>query len=882
MHRYFYKLIEFLIVVIVIYSAPAAEVWREAEHFTTGNWPETFRMLQPDGSGASNHRVLRIYTKHAPADGVYRVNYELEIPESGNYRLWFAMSPPKAGWASPVKMEIDGKTTDFADRTWTVGGYGGKRPDNVLGWIDGGTLKLSKGKHNIAFLVDKPRNDGMYICFFDGFLLTTDRSLKPSARYRISKQQKGWPQILKEHGSFENLKRDLDIEDVEALRAARQNVPELWREAENPDRSNWPDKLSIIQPDGTGASGHKVLRIYTKRPPENGVFRAEYDLNIPADGKYTLWLAISPTNAGWASPVKVELDGRMALDLSNRKRVSPGYGEYLGWTNGGKLELTHGRHTLTFLVNQPRKDGMYICFFDGFLLTTADDIRPRGNYYLSPKQKSWPELLKEYGSYEKLQTAIRKEEFFEKMKNIPHREGYSESSSAKVLDKIMARPLPAKENPLRLHRIGIHGMERPFVRVKSAKRAKYDRAFELLARAGVDSLRTAESCWHRLGAEPESFNYADIDYQVEMGSRYGMNFLFTIGYPSGKYALGGSHLSTFQPKYEGMFRDYLRRVITRYDKYAQYWEYCNEVDAPHVWWRGGATIADYVRDCRIVREELEKAGSKVPLLGISATYSRDASRNGNNNSGQAFSRKCAELGIADYVDGYSLHYTWQLRQKGFVEFFRNLTPDAPASRRLVNSEEAGYSHPGDVIKVFARDLYLYGFESVYYYIAQDWIEVGNVIYSGLFDLDWNPKLRLASLAVAADAMKTRNLVSMAEPAPGVEAYLLEEPENGLSPRYAVVLWRTGGTEEIGNRYRSNQTVDPVTVKFPAKTVLKAIDWKLDEIVFPTAAPEFTVSGEPLVVYCSELPPWRRITPVEWLDTHDGIKPAAQALLPGQN
>ena len=72
------------------------------------------------------------------------------------------------------------------------------------------------------------------------------------------------------------------------------------------------------------------------------------------------------------------------------------------------------------------------------------------------------------------------------------------------------------------------------------------------------------------------------------------------------------------------------------------------------------------------------------------------------------------------------------------------------------------------------------------------------------------------------------------------------------------------------------------MKFPAKTVLKAVDWKLDETVFSATAPEFTVGGEPLVVYCSELPPWRRITPAEWLDTHDGIKPAAQALLPGQN
>ena len=74
-----------------------------------------------------------------------------------------------------------------------------------------------------------------------------------------------------------------------------------------------------------------------------------------------------------------------------------------------------------------------------------------------------------------------------------------------------------------------------------------------------------------------------------------MNFMFTIGYPPGKFNFGGHHLSTFRPEHEKLFREYLRIILPKYDRYAQYWEYCNEVDAPQVWWRK-ATAREYARD----------------------------------------------------------------------------------------------------------------------------------------------------------------------------------------------------------------------------------------------------------------------------------------------
>ena len=354
--------------------------------------------------------------------------------------------------------------------------------------------------------------------------------------------------------------------------------------------------------------------------------------------------------------------------------------------------------------------------------------------------------------------------------------------------------------------------------------------------------------------------------------------MFTIGYPPGGYNKGGHHLSTFRPQHEAVFRDYLRTILPKYDKYAQYWEYCNEVDAPQVWWRG-ATPEEYVRDCRILREELDRLGIKTPVMGISATYSRSPMHD-RKGEGQAWTRRAVAAGIDRYVDGYPLHYTWSLKQKGFPEFFRGLSPDG-ASRRLSNSEESAYTHPSGVIKLFARDLYLYGFESVYYFIARDWIEAGNILHSGLFDIDWRPKLRLLSYAASADAMKTRQLAGMAEPQKDVEAYLLTDPVDPES--CAVVLWKNGGQEEHGSRFKKLPvTVDPVKVRFPAGSVVSAVDWKLDAIPFQADAPEFEIGSIPVIIYCRKLPDWKRLTPAEWLKAHKAAAISnSRANLPGQ-
>lgn len=852
---------------------PGAELWQEAEHYARTNWDGVALFLQPDGKGASNHRVLKLYNGKAPADADgYFAEYEIEVPEDGEYHVWASLSDPASSWASPVKIQFDGlPQIDTSGCRWKSGAYGLPHPNRVLGWINPGSVKLTKGRHKVVFRVSEPRrSDRKFISYFDGFYLTTAASVRPPASYRIAPNlQPAWRDVVKRAGSYKQLADSLKYGS------------EVWREAEDYVRTNWGGKVLLAREDGKGASGSQILRVYTGKAPEgtDGYF-AEYRITVPEDGEYHVWLSISDPGSAWASPVRIRFDGQPELDTAGMRWKSRPYGNgQLGWVTPGKVKLTKGEHQVTVRVTDMRRmSKQYICFFDGFYLCTGEFPTLPDNYRIAPNlQPEWKEVLERVGSFRLHLYELEKQQFKAVVDTLAPTEQISDANAELAEKRLMARPLPDPAGRKRPHRFGVHGMEKPFV-LAGVMPKETERAFELLARAGVDTLRTAELCWHRLGNDaPPKFDFTEIDYQIQFAQKYGMNFMFTIGYPPGKFNFGGHHLSTFRPEHEKLFREYLRIILPKYDRYAQYWEYCNEVDAPQVWWRK-ATAREYARDCRIVRDEMKKLGIRTPLLGVSATYSR-TDRHDPKGEGRAFTRTAAAAGMADVLDGYSLHYTWPLKQQPFVEFFRDLTPGG-ASRLLVNSEEAGYTHPSDVIKLFARDFYLYGMESVYYYVSRDWIEAGNPIYSGLFDIDWRPKLRLLSFAAAVDAMKTRELAAMAEPAPGVEAYLLRNPENPAD--CAVVLWKNGGDEAHGSRFTRTAAPAPVQVAFPAGTIVKAVDWKLDEPAFTPAAPVFEIGAQPLIVYCDRLPEWTPVTPEEWQKTRHAVGVnTSEANLPGQ-
>lgn len=117
------------------------------------------------------------------------------------------------------------------------------------------------------------------------------------------------------------------------------------------------------------------------------------------------------------------------------------------------------------------------------------------------------------------------------------REDVSDKTAEYVYKRIMARSLNTPSEGDDNTQFGLHGMERPAVNY-GVETDKVEKAFELLSRAGVDSLRSSEATWHRIAdkeGNPTKLN--DLKFQLNMAKKYGMNHLFVVGYPPAKFSI---------------------------------------------------------------------------------------------------------------------------------------------------------------------------------------------------------------------------------------------------------------------------------------------------------------------------------------------------------
>lgn len=642
-----------------------------------------------------------------------------------------------------------------------------------------------------------------------------------------------------------------------ACRAADPGpMSSVWIEAEDTAETNFipgagPSNISRQSP---GVSGAAFLTLAAKGPEKGGLpFHAVWRFTVAEAGAYRLWAGVSPQDVDWASPFLLRCNDGPAISLENRKPASGVYGNpprnQFGWVDAGVLHLEPGEHVLRLEVIRPRtsaRDDLYHAFADAFLLTQELDYVPAGAY---PKQSPHPPWEAVLGDTPLDEFTFRLQQPFYEGRLAASGEGVGEDIEREVVRKLMRRPLPGPEirHPGR-YQFGLHGMEVPFVR-KGVDAEKIQRAYELLARVGVQSLRTAESCWHRLGGDYD--NVAELDYQIASAARHGITQMFTVGYPPDPYRVSRG-LSAVRPEHIEKYRDYLKTVLSRYAGRGVISdvELANEVDARNPWWVD-STPEMYVTEMRLVKEAVDRYAPGARAVAFGATYARNEQM-GGPEGGRRFIRACFDLGIDSHVDAYSLHYTWKLSERDFPEFFRREARERglPA-KPLINSEETSHGHPSDIIKLFARDFLLHGMVRVDYFMSRDWFELGSVKLIGLFDLSWNPKRRLLAYAAAVDAIRHREFLGMAGPAAGIEAYVLRWDGEGAPPgaEYATVLW--------------NDASDALVPVAGWRDIGSATDWKLDPVK-TGADGTLQVGGKPLVVFSKSPPDWPLVSPSEWL------------------
>ncbi|MDR1279478.1 MAG: hypothetical protein LBK99_01480 [Opitutaceae bacterium] len=666
----------------------------------------------------------------------------------------------------------------------------------------------------------------------------------------------------------------------------------IWIEGEDAVSTNFHSG-KVVNVDRNGPSGGMFLRLLTTlgkpdhpRPP----YFAKYKVNVPVAGHYQIWIASTPNNTKWASPLSWSVDGGPETSLNGKVWSGASWGKpadkwagwVFGWTQAGAVELDAGEHELEIRVTEPREPGseIYVACVDALLLTTSKSFLPVGNHPRYSTQPAWEERLKN-SSESEFAESLNHRLYYEIIGTT--REQVGEETSARVLAKISARPLPAADDRSPgVTEFGLHGMERPFITIKgNAHTPEVTRAYELLARTGVDSFRTADSCWHRLTPGDNrndtarlNLDFGDLDFQVDSARKYGMTHLFTVGYPPAPMTVGNHFLSACAPRYHNLYKDYLAVMLERYkDKGLRWVEMGNEVDAPAVWWIN-STPEQYVQEMRLVHEATRRHAPDARTVAFASTYARDE-EHGGKNGGRRFVSRCFDLGIDKYSDAYSLHHHTALNARDFPAFFRRELERAgapgSAKKPLLNTEQNGGTYPYDGVKAFARMFFLYDMPRMDYFIARDFYENGSLLAWGLFDMDWRPKLRMLAYSFSVDAMRGRQLVGIARPAPGVEAYVLKRVESargrpatpGTDAPYSIVLWKT---DRETRKLSADASIEPVTVNAGLKGASSAWRWDLEPVEFDKNAPSFSVGDEPIAIYTKELPDWKLLTRDEYLAT----------------
>ena len=128
-------------------------------------------------------------------------------------------------------------------------------------------------------------------------------------------------------------------------------------------------------------SGFRTLQLSRTREVQWGsVFYAEFVFYVEAPGNYELWYGGTPPGPqdeqfpSYSSPFRYVVDGQEPLpgyreDISVAGQYAPSY----YWCIVNEVELTRGRHTIRFEVEEKRRyDGKYYFYLDAFFLVRKE------------------------------------------------------------------------------------------------------------------------------------------------------------------------------------------------------------------------------------------------------------------------------------------------------------------------------------------------------------------------------------------------------------------------------------------------------------------------------------------------------------------------------
>lgn len=166
-----------------------------------------------------------------------------------------------------------------------------------------------------------------------------------------------------------------------------------WIEAEDAERTN----LHISKcPEPGVFSENCGLSVYSDKAPDpEGYYFAEYDIELPEDGTYNVWLHGNHQNSWVRSACKMSVDGGPLRPAVSRSSISScaekkKRSSFAGWTKFAKLKLSKGPHRLHVRLCPCKKGKPYhggfdcIVFVNNRYTAWTPEITPEADGIMKP------------------------------------------------------------------------------------------------------------------------------------------------------------------------------------------------------------------------------------------------------------------------------------------------------------------------------------------------------------------------------------------------------------------------------------------------------------------------------------------------------------------
>lgn len=147
--------------------------------------------------------------------------------------------------------------------------------------------------------------------------------------------------------------------------------------------------------------------------------------------------------------------------------------------------------------------------------------------------------------------------------------------------------------------------------------------FALLKEIGINWVRT-DYDWAGVNPSSGEWNFSILDQLQKTAKRDGINILPILAY-DGKWASPAW-------KHPDLWREYVRRIVSRYAKELRYWEVWNEQNSTG-FWRDTASGENYAKLLRCTYEEIKKIDSELKVVyggtaGVPLPFIEDSLRAG--------------------------------------------------------------------------------------------------------------------------------------------------------------------------------------------------------------------------------------------------------------